>query len=104
MKSNWEWIRGGLSDIDGYFAVLLWDEYQKNGNQKALETLLAYNIQDMLNLEALMVTAYNLKIKETPFYADQLPEPEIAENPLEADAGIVDRIKGRVGFGYRNFW
>ena len=31
--------RGDLSDIDGFFAVLLWDEYQKTGDPKALETL-----------------------------------------------------------------
>jgi len=96
--------RAGLSDIDGYFAVLLWDEYRKKGNQKALETLLAYNIQDVLNLEALMVTAYNLKIKETPFYADQLPDPEIIENPFAADRGVVDRIKAKAGFSYGTVW
>ena len=42
--------RGDLSDIDGFFAVLLWDEYQRTGDQKALDTLLAYNIQDTINL------------------------------------------------------
>jgi len=96
--------RGGLSDIDGYFAVLLWKDYQKSGNQEALETLLAYNIQDVLNLEALMVTAYNLKMKETPFYATQLPEPELIENPFQADVRIIDRIKGEVRFEHGNFW
>ena len=47
--------RGDLSDIDGFFAVLLWDEYQRTGDQKALDTLLAYNVQDTINLENLMV-------------------------------------------------
>ena len=51
--------RGDLEDVDGYIAVLLWKEYQKHRNEKALETLLAYNIQDVLNLELLMVKAYN---------------------------------------------
>jgi uncharacterized protein YprB with RNaseH-like and TPR domain len=36
--------RSDLRDIDGFFAVLLWDEYQKTGDQKALETMLAYNV------------------------------------------------------------
>ena len=31
--------RGDLSDIDGFFAVLLWDEFQRTGDPKALETL-----------------------------------------------------------------
>ena len=39
----------------------------KIGSRKALETLLAYNCQDTVNLETLMVMAYNLKLKDTPF-------------------------------------
>jgi len=52
--------RDGLEDIDGYFAVMLWKEYCENGNKAALETLLAYNIADAVNLERLMVMAYNM--------------------------------------------
>ncbi len=95
--------RGDLSDIDGYLAVFLWYEYQINGNKTALDTLLAYNIQDVLNLENLMVIAYNLKIKNTPFYENQLPEPVLPENPFEVDRMIVEKIKGEMGFGYGNF-
>ena len=40
--------RGDLSEIDGFFAVLLWDDYQKTGDPKALDTLLAYNVQDTI--------------------------------------------------------
>jgi uncharacterized protein len=46
--------RGDLSDVDGFFAILLWEDFKRNNNQKALETLLAYNIQDVVNLETLM--------------------------------------------------
>jgi uncharacterized protein YprB with RNaseH-like and TPR domain len=93
--------RGNLSDIDGFFAVLLWNEYQKSGNKKALDTLLAYNVQDTVNLESLMVTAYNLRIKDTPFYDDHLiPSPIIPGNPYAADLKTVGRIKYRYGFGY----
>jgi len=60
--------RGDLKDIDGFFAVLLWDEYQRTGDQKVLKTLLAYNIQDTINLENLMVTAYNLKLKDMGYF------------------------------------
>jgi len=49
--------RGDLRDVDGFFAVLLWNEYQKTGDRKALDTLLAYNVQDTVTLENLMVTA-----------------------------------------------
>jgi hypothetical protein len=34
-----------LIDVDGFFAVLLWWDFKRNKNQKALETLLAYNIR-----------------------------------------------------------
>lgn len=85
--------RGELTDIDGYFAVLLWHDYLKNRNEKALETLLAYNIQDVLTLEVLMVIAYNLKIKDTPFYQNRLPEPVSPESPFRVDLKTVERIR-----------
>lgn len=59
--------RGDLEDVDGFFAVVLWNDYQRHQNAKTLETLLAYNIQDVLNLEALLVMAYNAKLRDTPF-------------------------------------
>jgi len=96
--------RGDLAGVDGFFAVLLWHDYKRNGNQKALETLLAYNIQDVLTLENLLVIAYNMKIKDTPFYRNQLPAPVLPEIPFEVDMETVDRIKGDIGFGYSNYW
>ena len=86
--------RGDLSDIDGFFAVLLWDEYQKTSDPKALETHLSYNIQDTINLENLMVTVYNMKLKDTPFYETQLSEePPPPVNPYSSDFATVDKIK-----------
>jgi len=97
--------RGDLSDIDGFFAVLLWDEYQKAGDPKALETLLSYNIQDTINLENLMVTAYNLKVKDTPFYDTHLiadsPPPV---NPYSTDLATVDRIKNSSQYWQSQQW
>jgi uncharacterized protein len=89
--------RGNLRDVDGFFAVLLWQEYQRTGNQKALDTLLAYNIQDTVTLENLLVTAYNMKILQTPFYNTHnigVPIPPV--NLLRADLETVDRIKNRL--------
>jgi uncharacterized protein len=60
--------RGDLKDIDGYYAVILWGEYKRTGNLKSLETLIEYNSLDAKNLETLMVMAYNMKLKGTPFY------------------------------------
>ncbi len=42
-----------LQDIDGFEAVNLWRRY-KRGNQKALETLVEYNKQDIVSLKTLL--------------------------------------------------
>ena len=83
--------------MNGYFAVLLWNEYLKNGNPKALETLLAYSIQDVVNLETLMVLSYNLKLKETPFNeSHQLELPLYPEIPFKADLETIEKVKTQV--------
>jgi len=86
--------RGNLRDIDGFFAVLLWDEFLKTKNQQTLETLLAYNVQDTITLENLMITAYNMKLRETPFYDNLLIEETMPPvNPFRTDLATIDRIK-----------
>jgi len=86
--------RQDLDGVDGYFAILLWEEYQRSCNPKALDTLLAYNIEDVINLETLMVKAYNLKIKETCFSkSHSIPEPPKAVNPVKPDRQIIQKIK-----------
>jgi len=88
--------RGELDGVDGYFAILLWNEYKKTRDIKALETLLAYNIEDVVNLEILMVKAYNMKLRETPFFhTHKLPLPGKPELPFYPDLSTVARIKGR---------
>ena len=83
--------------MDGYFALLLWDDYQRNKHYKALETLLAYNIHDVVSLERLMVLVYNLKLKETPFneahHLALLSSPEI---PFQVDLETIEKIKSGV--------
>jgi hypothetical protein len=97
--------RGDLSDIDGFFAVLLWEEYQRTGDQKALDTLLAYNIQDTINLENLMVTAYNMKLKDTPFYDTHFIEDvSFPVNPFRVDLTIVDKIKNSSQYWQSQQW
>ena len=97
--------RGDLSDIDGFFAVLLWDEYIKTKNRQTLETLLAYNIQDTVALENLMVTAYNMKLKDTPFYEIHLiEEPTPPVNPFSADLATVDRIRNSSQYWSSGQW
>ena len=88
--------RGELDGVDGFFAVLLWQEYERTGNRAALETLLAYNIADTVNLETLMVHAYNRKVAQTPFGDGLLlPLPVPAVSPFAPDRHLVDRLRRR---------
>ena len=89
--------RGGLDGVDGYFAVLLWKEYKRSRNPKVMETLLAYNIQDVVNLEPLMVTAHNMKLEQTPFCSGRridLPAPPL-ELPFKPDLETIEKIRSR---------
>ncbi len=88
--------RPGMEDLDGFAAVLLWYEHRKREDSRALETLLAYNVQDVLNLEALMVEAYNRKLaglRGAPFAAAyRLPPPAVPVNPFRPDPEAVARV------------
>ena len=89
--------RGELDGVDGYFAVLLWQEYQRSGNPAVLETLLAYNVEDTVNLETLMVYAFNLNLQQTPFEAShRLPLPSPPMLPYRPDRHLLDRLKARL--------
>ena len=86
--------RGTLDGVDGSFAVLLWREYERYNNQAALETLLAYNVEDTVNLERLMVEAYNRNISATPFRDEfLLPYPDPPQLLFQPDQEIVTAIK-----------
>lgn len=94
--------RGDLAEVDGYFAVLLWNEYRHRRNAQALETLLAYNIRDVVNLEALLIRAYNLKVAGMPFGSDLiLPPVAPPAEPFRAHEPTVRRLRASAGYGYR---
>lgn len=86
--------RGNLDGVDGYFAVILWKQYQQNSDKTALDTLLAYNVEDTVNLERLAIEAYNRNIMATPFSEElAIPFPALPPNPYQADYDCVERIK-----------
>lgn len=89
---------GSLAEVDGFFAVLLWHDYQRKRHEKSLETLLAYNIEDVLNLEYLMIEAYNRKLREIPFSLEPLSLPITPKNPFEIDTATVQRIQNQSYF------
>ena len=88
--------RGELEGVDGYFAVLLWREY-KGGLDGALDTLLAYNIEDTINLEKLMVIAYEKKLAELAIKDDMKftrpKPPKPIKAPFKADKRVIRIIK-----------
>lgn len=91
--------RCGLQGVNGHDAVTLWTAYERYGKPELLNTLLAYNVADTINLEPLMVKAYNLHIASTPFrLRNYLAMPEPPRNPFQADADIVNRLNNRPGF------
>jgi hypothetical protein len=85
--------RKELKGVDGYFAVLLWRDFESKKNEKALETLIAYNVLDAVNLETLMTIAYNEKLIETPFdISHRAPMPRTPKNPFKPDKETIEEI------------
>jgi uncharacterized protein YprB with RNaseH-like and TPR domain len=81
--------RGELDGVDGYTAVLLWREYARRGNARALETLLAYNAEDVFSLEFLCRHA----CASHGFPLPPRPEKELPRNPFKADARLLERLR-----------
>jgi len=88
--------RGALEDLDGYSAVLLWKKYAKTKKKEYLETLLAYNNEDVINLEFLLHKAYNLLIEKEQIFTSPLkfPKKDI-KNPFAANKRVIEEILGR---------
>lgn len=62
-----------------------------------METLLAYNTQNTVNLETLMALAYYLKLKGAPFpEVHQLSLPPHPPIFFEADLTTLEVIKRRI--------
>lgn len=90
--------RAELDGLDGRFAVWLWWDWHNNHNRGARDTLLAYNALDVVNLETLMVFAYNACLAATPF-ADRrrLPGPVAPPMPAQPDVATIGRIRHEHG-------
>jgi uncharacterized protein YprB with RNaseH-like and TPR domain len=102
IERRYGYDRPDMADVDGYMAVLLWREFERTGDPRVLDTLLAYNIQDVLTLELLAAEAYNAKLAATPFARElALPVPRRpADNPFAADRGVIERLRGSLwGWG-----
>ena len=94
-------LRDGLDGVDGYFAIHLWNDYYYNANQKALETLLAYNIEDSINLEKLMQISFNMKIDSLGFENfKKVPNYRIPNNIFQPHFETISKIKSKISYNY----
>ncbi len=89
---------GALAEVDGYFAVLLWKHFERTRNPRVLETLLRYNLEDVVKLKPLIQIAYNRNLRLTPFrdLSDCVVEPTCeVEVPVHAD--VIAEVRRRYG-------
>lgn len=87
--------RRELDGVDGWSAVLLWREWERTGDRRVLDTLLAYNAADVLSLEVLLIHALDELLLATPFAAElTLPIPAMAANPFTPDPEVVEWVRG----------
>lgn len=87
--------RAELAGVDGWAAVLLWREYCLTGNPAALETLLAYNVADVLSLEYLAHYAANAGAPGRDGAGHEyLPVPAVRYelNPHTPDRALLRRV------------
>jgi hypothetical protein len=55
---------------------------------------LAYNVEDVVNLEILMIHAYNRKLSATPFLVNRRYDlPDTPALPFTPDRGTIDRLR-----------
>ena len=81
--------RKELVDVDGWDAVRLWREYERTGERRVLETLLAYNVADVLGLEYLAEYAWRRNRGEAP------PPVRVRHerNPFVPDRQVLRRLR-----------
>ncbi len=92
-----------MERIDGLSAHYLWEEYINNQNKAALETLLAYNIEDAINLEILMHKVFNLKLSDTPFDGMlNLEIPSKPSIPFTPDKNVLKNVKNKFALKFYN--
>ena len=93
--------RGGmLRQVDGFMAVMLWREYRR-GNQSALNTLIRYNLEDVVNLQYLADIVYNASIARLPVRVDPLPEPQkYCLDDISFDEELVEYLSNKFYEGW----
>ena len=82
---------GLLKEVNGFLAVLLWSEYQR-GNRTALDTLVHYNLEDVVNLQYLADIVYNEAAAGLPIDVKPLQVHETFSVDVPFDPVLIQRL------------
>jgi uncharacterized protein YprB with RNaseH-like and TPR domain len=85
---------GLISRLDGRYAIWLWEEYEK-GNKKALNTLLRYNLEDTVVLQALAEAVYNESVRLLPIQVTELISGRMPRIDIPYDEELVRKLGKR---------
>lgn len=81
-----------LRGVDGYFAVLLWYRHLR-GDARALDALIRYNWEDVVNLQALLEIGFNRMIASLPLPLMPLPLAAKPTAALSFDPTVFEELK-----------
>lgn len=86
---------GFLSGVDGFLAILLWREYEA-GNRRALDTLVRYNLEDVVNLQHLAAVTYNQALARLPIPVEPILVPPKWNVDVPFDPDLIQWLIRRV--------
>ncbi|MCF2141118.1 MAG: ribonuclease H-like domain-containing protein [Candidatus Lokiarchaeota archaeon] len=93
IETQFNLSRNNLIGLSGESAIILWKKYQKSGKINYLNTLIAYNLADVMFLPKLLQEFYNqLRIKA------QLPSKPMTKTfeafrlPIQPDLSVIQEI------------
>lgn len=87
---------GPLALLDGWGAVLLW-QYYEAGEVEALDTLIRYNLEDVIHLPALLALVYNTRVRQLPFPVAPVHFPAPPPLPFEFSERLIYRALADMG-------
>ena len=86
--------QGGLADLDGMHAVLLWEMAQQ-GEDEALKTLIRYNAEDVASLPLLAEMAVRELSADNPMGTESVPRfPRFDCSALPYDRSLIRYLTG----------
>jgi uncharacterized protein YprB with RNaseH-like and TPR domain len=77
-----------IEGVDGFMAVQLWSEHRA-GSKTALDTLIRYCLEDVVNLKPLLALVFNRLTAGLPVAIAPIDDDRRPRIPFEADADLV---------------